>query len=287
MVNGFISLHRKIREHWIWDNSDYLKWWLDLLMMANHEPKKILINGKLEIIDIGETHTSESKLSKRWFSSRTTIDKFLKILENDGMIEVKKSRQNGTTIKVRNYQAYQDKNAEEKTTDCATDCASKVHRKCINNNENNENNIYIAENSPEFSGERENFSEKSEKESQKTNVIELDGDETFEKSYKFYPRKDGKADGKKNYINFLTNGRKIKGQPNLRYNHIQIGIAIKQFAEDMSDRDMEFIKEFSTFMSKCVIDYVDKTVKIYETAMFSQYGENWRKIKFKYKFKGG
>jgi hypothetical protein len=141
----------------------------------------------------------------------------------------------------------------------------------------NPNPIYIDENSDEFVAETEKAKEKA---------FEFDGDEVFEKSYRYYPKKEGKSAGKAHYISYLTNGRTVKGQPKLRYNHFQIGIAIKKFSEDMTEREFEFIKEYSTFMNKTVIDYIEKTTDIYENFMLKNYGENWRKIKFRYKFKG-
>jgi len=115
---------------------------------------------------------------------------------------------------------------------------------------------------------------------------EMDGDKTFERAYSFYPRKEGKADGKMRYVQYLTKGREKKGQPRLRYNHAQIAVAIKQFADDMGDRETEYIKEFSTFMNSDVIDYVEKTAGIYQELMEKRYGEEWQKYRFKYKFKG-
>jgi hypothetical protein len=107
MDNGYIFLHRKIREHWIWDNPDYLKRWIDILLMANHKPQKIVVGSTLKQINSGEFHTSQEKLSERWFICRKTVDKFLNLLISDSMITIEKSRQSGTTIKVCNYGAYQ------------------------------------------------------------------------------------------------------------------------------------------------------------------------------------
>ncbi|MHC5215229.1 DnaD domain protein [Enterococcus sp. LJL128] len=104
---GWIKLYRSIQDHWVWDNPVYLKWWLDLLLMANHKPNKVLVNGKIETIDIGERLTSEMKLSARWGASRKSVSKFLTLLENEGMITVSKSRQKGTTYKVLKYKDYQ------------------------------------------------------------------------------------------------------------------------------------------------------------------------------------
>ncbi len=104
---GWVKLYRSIQDHWIWDNPVYLKWWLDLILMANHKPNKVLVNGEIETIDIGERLTSEVKLSERWEVDRKTVRKFLSLLEKEGMISVKKSRQKGTTYKVSKYKEYQ------------------------------------------------------------------------------------------------------------------------------------------------------------------------------------
>lgn len=108
-MSGWIKLHRRITEHWIWDDPEKLKWWLDLIMMANHKENKIMINNEFMTIDVGERHTSEVKLAKRWKSSRGKVRRFLELLEKDGMIKINKSRQNGTTYKVLKYNDYQAK----------------------------------------------------------------------------------------------------------------------------------------------------------------------------------
>jgi uncharacterized phage protein (TIGR02220 family) len=111
---GWVKLYRSIQEHWIWEDPVKLKWWLDLIMMANHQENKILINGELVTISAGERHTSEEKLASRWGVSRNTVRKFLTLLEKDDMISIKKSRQSGTTYKVLNYNVYQGFSEEKK-----------------------------------------------------------------------------------------------------------------------------------------------------------------------------
>jgi gas vesicle protein len=141
MDNGFIALHRKIRDHWIWEEPQYLKWWIDLLLMVNHKPKKILLNGNPVIIGVGEYHTSETKLSERWYASRKAVDNFLRLLEKDGMITLKKSRQNGTTVKVCNYQTYQAFYSIDGTSKAHqenNDSTSKAHKRIIQQFNNEE-----------------------------------------------------------------------------------------------------------------------------------------------------
>lgn len=111
MAGGnWIKLYRSIRSHWLWEdgNERYLKWWLDILMMVNHEPRKIPFNGELKTINRSEKQTSILKLASRWDVNRKTVTSFLNLLVADDMIEIKKSRQTGTTIKVLHYNDYQD-----------------------------------------------------------------------------------------------------------------------------------------------------------------------------------
>ena len=111
---GWIKLYRSIRKHWLWEDAEKLKWWIDILLQANHKDNKFLLGSELVVIERGSFHTSELKLSQRWGVSKTTIRKFLNLLEEDKMIEVKKSKK-GTTIKVSNYEDYQSISEEEKT----------------------------------------------------------------------------------------------------------------------------------------------------------------------------
>ncbi|MCU2235398.1 DnaD domain protein [Enterococcus faecalis] len=106
-IGGWIKLYRTIQDHWIWENPQYLKWWLDLILMANHQDRKILFDGELKTVKVGERITSEKKLSERWEVSRNTVRKFLDLLVKDDMIELSRSRQNGTWYKVSNYAEYQ------------------------------------------------------------------------------------------------------------------------------------------------------------------------------------
>ena len=55
---GWIKLHRDIRKHWVFQRPDYFQYWVDLLMMANHQSKTWLYNDKLIPIRRGEVATS-------------------------------------------------------------------------------------------------------------------------------------------------------------------------------------------------------------------------------------
>jgi DNA replication protein DnaD len=103
---GYIKLYRDIRSHWIWSDPEYLRAWVDLLMMVNHEDKQILFNKKLITVKRGSRITSIRKLAERWGWSRGRVARFLDMLEQDNMIATRRTTQK-TMINVINYGFYQ------------------------------------------------------------------------------------------------------------------------------------------------------------------------------------
>lgn len=116
MSSGWIKIYRSLQEHWIWENEKYLKWWLDLLLLANHQDRDILINRELITIKRGQKHTSELWLSNRWNADRKQVRKFLELLKKNDMITITKSRQKGTTYEISNYNDFQGISEEIRTT---------------------------------------------------------------------------------------------------------------------------------------------------------------------------
>ena len=108
---GYIKLYRDIRGHWIWSDPDYLRAWVDLLMMVNHEDRQILFNKKLITVKRGSRITSIRKLSERWGWSRGRVSRFLDMLEQDHMIATRRTTQK-TLINVINYGFYQSEKSQ-------------------------------------------------------------------------------------------------------------------------------------------------------------------------------
>lgn len=141
---GWISIHRKIQEHWLWQEKPFDKRsaWIDILMMVNHEDKKILLGNELIEVKRGSRITSIRKLCDKWGWSNTKVRNFLDLLQNDGMIEVKSDTKK-TTLTVVNYNDYQipnDSESDTKATRKRHENDTKATRKHTNNNDNNDNN---------------------------------------------------------------------------------------------------------------------------------------------------
>lgn len=111
-MDGWIRTHRKVMEHWIWQDPVVFQRWMYILLLANYEDKKRLLNGVLVEYKRGELATSLIKLSADWGCDRKTVKKFLNLLVKDEMIELKTCRI-GTIIKVLNYNDYQSISKDE------------------------------------------------------------------------------------------------------------------------------------------------------------------------------
>lgn len=111
-MNGRILIDRSITDHWIWTDANRLKWWLDLLMLANWEDQTRLIGRKKIKIQRGQIIASISYLQQRWSVCNHTVIDFLKMLEQDDMIH-KDTHNNISVITICNYDTYQSMTQEE------------------------------------------------------------------------------------------------------------------------------------------------------------------------------
>lgn len=144
---GWISVHRKICEHWLWkDKSPFDKRsaWIDLLMIANHADNKIFMDRSVIVVKRGQKITSLNKLALRWKWSRKKVTNFLETLEQDDMIILKREQGKYTTITIVNYGKYQVTGTTESTTEEQprnNRGTTKAQPRNINNNDNNVNNV--------------------------------------------------------------------------------------------------------------------------------------------------
>lgn len=116
MQKGWVKLHRKIQDHWIYqEKRQFSRYeaWLDLIMMANHKDNKTLVDGELITIEKGSFITSKRELGRRWEWSNSKVDKFLELLKSDEMI-VYKSDTKKTVITIGKYEVYHDSEKERR-----------------------------------------------------------------------------------------------------------------------------------------------------------------------------
>lgn len=145
-MQGWIKLHRKIQEHWLYQEKrkfSRFEAWIDLLLIANHEDAKIALGNELIEVKRGQRITSIRQLCDRWGWSNTKVIQFLKLLQNDGMLTVK-SDSKKTLITIENYDFYQgtdDKKATENRHESDTKQTKKHTNKNVKNDKNEKENI--------------------------------------------------------------------------------------------------------------------------------------------------
>ena len=105
-MKGWISVQKKLRDHWVWKDPRYLRAWMDMLMMANYSEVKKPYNDTIVLIRRGEFPASIRKLSERWGMATNTVKNFLNRLKTDTMIDTH-TKYGFTLVKIVNYDKYQ------------------------------------------------------------------------------------------------------------------------------------------------------------------------------------
>lgn len=106
--NGFVSIHRSITAHWLWQEKPFSKAqaWIDLIMLADYKDGKFAYKGKIVTAKRGTVYRSFSYLAERWGWTRDKTSRFLHLLEEDNMVALDAGR-HLTTIKIINYDHFQ------------------------------------------------------------------------------------------------------------------------------------------------------------------------------------
>lgn len=140
MAEGWISLYRSLLDNWVWRRQDYGYAWVDLLLLANHEDVKGVYRGEVVTYERGTVNRSIASLSERWGWSRTKTRNFLKALESDGMISLKKTP-NRTVISLVKYSDFQNPKTANRTAKKQPTGQQKDSEKTQTIMKNNDNNV--------------------------------------------------------------------------------------------------------------------------------------------------
>lgn len=117
---GWIKIDTEIAKHWLWQDAERLKWWLDILFMAAWKDRKQLVGKQLVALRRGQFIASLSFLCKRWGRSRSMVEPFLNLLQEEEMIS-KEVGSNISIITVLNYDKYQAHNSTESDAEVSTE----------------------------------------------------------------------------------------------------------------------------------------------------------------------
>ena len=122
---GYILLYRNIQDHWVWEDKPFTKGqaWIDLIMLANHEEKKVPFDKGYVYVKRGQILTSQVKLAQRWGWSRDRVQRYIKQLKSDEMLYTDCNNRK-TLLTLVNYDNFQGGRTTDNATDKAADKAT-------------------------------------------------------------------------------------------------------------------------------------------------------------------
>jgi len=108
---GWIKLHRKILDNPIFQKAELFQLFTYCLLRANHGEKKIIWNGKEELLEKGCFITGRKVIAEDLKQTESSIYRRLKVLQDLQMITLK-SNNRFSVINVLNYCIYQGEDLE-------------------------------------------------------------------------------------------------------------------------------------------------------------------------------
>jgi len=146
MIDGYISLHRKILTNELWHKKpfSYGQAWIDLLLLANFRETTFFKRGIEIRVPRGSLAYSVLALSKRWSWSRPKVDLFLQRLVMRNQILHQKNNIT-SLISIINYETYQGKNCNKPSNKPSNKpCNKNAHlNKDNKDNKDNKINTYV------------------------------------------------------------------------------------------------------------------------------------------------
>jgi hypothetical protein len=91
MRTGYIKLHRSIMDNFLYNEKRvFSKYeaWQDILLNVNFQNGKAIIKGKLYEVKAGESLLSMDSWASRWMWNKSSVRRFLKLLEKSEMIVI-------------------------------------------------------------------------------------------------------------------------------------------------------------------------------------------------------
>lgn len=114
---GWIKLHRKIQDHWLFSFSepDKALAFIDLVLSASFDDGTVMIKGRTYNVKRGQFLVAQTTLQKRWKWSQNKVKRFLNLLKNERMVDVQTDERT-SIITICNYLDYQGgERADERT----------------------------------------------------------------------------------------------------------------------------------------------------------------------------
>lgn len=141
MEIGYVKIWRKLIENFLYSGEkfDKLHAWLDLILLARFKKGSTLIRGVKVNLEPGELCWSQKSLAARWKWNERTVAKYLKMLEEEQMIQCRITHVT-TIITILNWDIYNggtELNKERDTMQIVAVNDTAVHNQVQTNKESN------------------------------------------------------------------------------------------------------------------------------------------------------
>lgn len=105
-LEGWVKLHRQLKSHWVYSNSELLHIWIHILLSATHDYCTTLMNGKIVDLFPGQLVFGRKKWAKELKMDPNKIYRAIKLFENTKMISIY-STNKYSILTVCNWSSYQ------------------------------------------------------------------------------------------------------------------------------------------------------------------------------------
>lgn len=136
---GWIKLYRKVLEDPAIKDNDYLALWIYLLLNASHQPHESVFGGQIIMLQPGQLVTGRKSIASNIRVTESKTYRMLTWLENEHLIEQRKSNQN-TLVTIVNWHKYQD-NEQQNEQQMNNKRTTDEQRMNTYKNDKNEKNV--------------------------------------------------------------------------------------------------------------------------------------------------
>lgn len=112
---GYIGIDRGLRDHWIYQDAEYLKVWMEMLFLArfSEEPHAELIDGEIITVKYSEFIYGRIKWSERLKVTEQRLRTLIKKLKTEQMIEVVSEHRKCTLYRMTNYSKFNQQSNQQ------------------------------------------------------------------------------------------------------------------------------------------------------------------------------
>jgi len=193
---GYIFLHRKTQKHWVFERSEYLKAWIQMLFDATHQDYEVLVGNQLVRLKRGQFIFGRKAFAKKTGLSERSVRTLINRLKKSQMIDQQPTNK-FSIISILNYDDYQTGVQQTSSKRPTGD-----QQATTNNNNNNNNNISAA---PKLLEVEQYFHDK--------NCLEL-----AEEFFEYWSERDWQKNGKplarwrSNAATWIRNNKRFFGE---------------------------------------------------------------------------